>query len=312
MSVAADVHVVVTCTDRKRLPVPARLQLRSVPSTGDRFDVWKKRLEQAERSTPALDLYAGEAWQVVRELAPVAPSGHKVSRWVVSAGYGLIDINARLSPYGAAFSTGKPDSVSRGTSVTARNADWWTRLSAWRLKGDNSPRSITELASANPDAIIIVACSEVYLKAIRADLESAATKASQLFVISPAGSCDAGHRVPCDARLQTSLGGSRMSMNNRALKHLLDSSATHAFQPQKIDDVFHSTLAEGEIVSHSRSPLTDDEVHEFIRRQREEAGEARLTKSVALRSLRESGKACEQKRFGRLWAEEVSRTAAGF
>ena len=116
MSVAADVHVVVTCTDRKRLPVPAGLQLRSVPSTGDRFDAWKKRLEQAERSTPALDLYAGEAWQVVRELAPVAPSGHTVSRWVVSAGYGLIGINTQLSPYGAAFSAGKLDSVSRGTN----------------------------------------------------------------------------------------------------------------------------------------------------------------------------------------------------
>jgi hypothetical protein len=309
--VAADVHVVVTCTDRKRLPVPTELQLRSVATSDDRFGAWRRRLEQAERLTPALDLYSGEAWHVVRGLAPVTALGNTVNRWVISAGYGLVGVDTRLSPYGAAFSASKPDSVSQSETTTTSNANWWARLTDWDLQGDDSPRSITALTDANPEAIIVVACSEVYLRAIREDLERAAKHTSQLFVISPSGTCDAGHRIPCDARLQTKLGGSRMSMNNRALKHLLDSSATHSFDPQLIDKEFRSVLDKGTIVSYSRAPMTDDEVRRFIRRLLKDPNEARPAKSSALRYLRDTGKACEQKRFGRLWADETSHSVAG-
>ena len=63
--------IVVTCTERKSLPVSADLQIRSLPdgSIPERYDTWRARLDRAVDRVPLDLLYAGEAWAQVKRLS---------------------------------------------------------------------------------------------------------------------------------------------------------------------------------------------------------------------------------------------------
>jgi hypothetical protein len=87
---APTAHIVVTCTNRKRQPVPGNLRMQSIRhhSVERRFDAWIDRLATSE--TPAVQadqLYGGEHWQIARALDQRAKQGgHAVRVWVCSAG----------------------------------------------------------------------------------------------------------------------------------------------------------------------------------------------------------------------------------
>jgi hypothetical protein len=75
------VHVIVTCTNRKTVPVPPQLRLDSVPGRGtaQRARQWAGRLA-GPSSVPlvaARDLYAGEHWMIARSLPGLA-AGHAI------------------------------------------------------------------------------------------------------------------------------------------------------------------------------------------------------------------------------------------
>src|SRR5690348_3639795 len=85
-------HVIVTCANRKTLPVPRALRLDNIPGRGtaQRVREWTGRLAEAS-SAPliaAQDLYAGEHWMIARGL-PRQISRARARLWVCSAGYGL-------------------------------------------------------------------------------------------------------------------------------------------------------------------------------------------------------------------------------
>src|SRR5262245_35571216 len=111
---ASHLHIVVTCANRKRHDVPTELRLRDIRErTAEmRFGAWQDRLESshAERY-PAIELYAGEHWSVVRELTGSSPLAQTAQLWIMSAGYGLIPANALIRPYAATFSAASADSV---------------------------------------------------------------------------------------------------------------------------------------------------------------------------------------------------------
>src|SRR4051794_767517 len=117
---AHTLHIIASCTDRKRGLVPAALRLRSVRELDveARARAWWMRLQGAEQATVvAEELYAGDHWQVVRELRVAAgTAGYIPYLWVASAGYGLIPAEAPVCPYSATFTRGHEDSVVRSGS----------------------------------------------------------------------------------------------------------------------------------------------------------------------------------------------------
>ena len=300
-SVAAEIRVVVGCTDRKSLPVTDHLRLGNVASTTDRIKVWQERIENAPCRSAAGSLYAGEAWSVARSLPTATLKGEAISRWIVSAGYGLIQYSDPISPYSAAFAPGGPDSVAvRGESHAA--GQWWDELSKWRPPGIFGPRSLRDLALEDPEAPIVVAVSATYLKAIWNDLTNAAEVSEQVVVLgrsAPPGVT----LVPCDARIQSTVGGARTSMNNRALRLLLEQADRHEFRPDAMASHFEALLADGAIKTYEREAQTDDQVRRFIRAERNK--HAGLARTPALRMLRDRGFACKQERFRELWEQIV-------
>src|ERR1043165_9541534 len=100
------VHVVVSCKSRKIADIPRELHMSAIPGTSlsERVASWTGRLSAHTCPTyMAGDLYAGDHWQVVRQLPASVGSQLTITLWVVSAGYGLVAFDMPLKPYSATF-----------------------------------------------------------------------------------------------------------------------------------------------------------------------------------------------------------------
>jgi hypothetical protein len=306
-------HVVVTCTHRKRLVVPPRLRLASIKRGGTkaRGQEWLARLRAEPAPTlSASDLYAGDHWHVARSLVS---QGHPVDLWVASAGYGLLRPSQRLKPYSATFSLG-PDSVLVDGRIEQRDAarrEWWALITRANL-GHGPVRTLRELAASDPRAVLLVALSEPYIRALHDDLVAARAQLQgqgRLLIISAGTKQCQGldeNLLHVSADLQSALGGSRHSLNVRIARYLVAQSAVHRWAMPKADEALRG------LVQHSHAParqrptrVEDAELIAFMNRARRT--EPAIPKSRLLRWLRDSGRSCEQHRFGELFESSLSR-----
>ncbi|HSP81381.1 MAG TPA: hypothetical protein VLQ93_22880, partial [Myxococcaceae bacterium] len=72
-----DLHIVASCTDRKRAPFPDDLRLRTIhaPNMRTRARHWWSHLrEHPAAPTQVRDLYAGDHWRVILGLPTLAES----------------------------------------------------------------------------------------------------------------------------------------------------------------------------------------------------------------------------------------------
>jgi hypothetical protein len=295
------VHVVITCTSRKTLAVPARLRLDSVPhgSLARRAREWIGRLGGAGSAAVvrAGDLYAGEHWMIARSLPAVARDA-QVRLWVVSAGYGLIPVDALVRPYAATFS-GPSDRVPGGAEGARQ---WWDALTGWEGPAAGQSRSIRSLLASDPSASFLLALSAAYLNACRDDITAGARQIpdpDRLMVIS-AGARQPEHTgewmVPASARLQALLGGTRQALNARIAAHLLAAGITSHGEASRY---LTKVLAEQPPVRrYERKKLDDEEACAMIASRLDEL--PGLSASKMLREFRDAGYACEQQRFGQL------------
>lgn len=239
----------------------------------------------------------------------------------MSAGYGLVEATVQVHPYAAAFSPGHRDCVIPpeypGGVITGFQT-WWKGMAAWRGPSNlRAPRTITELFARNSRATFLVIASELYLRAVWDDLVQAATKLKPhrgggLCIVS-AGTKDFGplaeFAMPVDARMQGSLGGARRSLNVRMARRLISwmaPGASATMLKQRCDRAMKGV----EVSIQPRRPkCSDDEIISFIRRQAVRV--AKPSASSLLRQFRdEAGRACEQRRFSRLFrcAREASHS----
>lgn len=310
------VHIVAACADKKRYPPDrgARLRAHSRGSVAERVASFTAALCEAGPRLPASELYVGPYWATVRSLPEVAASAGRAARlWVASAGYGLIPATATVSPYSATFQVGHLDSVADPRSshpVAGQLSAWWTELTRRSGFSHLEPRSLAELAASDPRATVMVVVSPRYFQAMRVDLErTAETLGERLIVISSQRLGDGDplqtNVVVSEGRLTNVVGGALPSLHARVAAHMLREARSHALTATSLRTLYaqlSSTTAPRR--TFDRRPMSDDEVIEFIRRAT--AHDRRASHTGLLRELRSNGRACEQKRFKRLF-EEASR-----
>ena len=301
------VNVVVTCTNRKTVPTPPRLRLRDIPpvEVAVRLDGWLRRLQESESPRrQALDMYCGGSWTTVREV--VHEPKQEVRCFIASCGYGLIRSSDHIGSYGATFSPYEPDSVAASAGEASTLQAWWRGLSHWQGPTPGAPRSLAELARRDPTTPVLVAASPPYLRAMAGDLAEArqALKSPELLSILSAGirSLDGvePNIVPCDARLKNLFGGSLISLNVR-------------FLLQALRELEGGPLTVGSLATWSSRLMQEAPPYEVIARQQQTdqgvcdfiasrlASDSHASCARLLRVFRDSGRACEQKRFGRLY-----------
>ncbi|MEV4712623.1 hypothetical protein [Micromonospora sp. NPDC049374] len=302
---SARVHIVVTCTNRKSLAVPADLRVGVLSEylPKQRLAEWLRRLsEPGQPSTAAASLYAGEHWAAARQLATSVRA--EAQLWVCSAGYGLIPATAQVRPYAATFTTREADSVGRRA---AENRDWWRGLSEWVGPEPGAPRSFYDLARTNPDDTIIAVLSDTYLRACSDDLRRAAGQVSdpqRLTIVGPAQADPNLDElvVGVTALMRPAVGGSLLALNVRVAQRLLglvnaDPGTHRRSHLRALAHELAATAPPPAPRAH-RERMTDDEVKAFIR-PLAAAGPTSATR--LLRQLRDSGKSCEQGRFKQIF-----------
>jgi hypothetical protein len=303
-------HVIVTCSNRKTLPVPPALRLGNVPgrSIVSLARAWAARLVGMSSSPliAAQDLYAGEHWMIARSLPDQARNA-RVRLWVCSAGYGLIPADAMVHPYAATFS-GRSDRVPGG-SYGARQ--WWDALTCWEGPTPREPRSIRSLVTTHQSASFLLALSASYLDACRNDIAAAAGEAADPdnFMVISAGARlprSAGVvMVPADARFQGLLGGTRQALNARLAARLL--SAGISSRDEAVNWMTRLLAEQPPVTRYERKKLSDQEVTEMITRRL--AQTPQTSASRLLREFRDAGYACEQQRFAGLYSAVVGAGA---
>lgn len=304
------VNLVVSCTNRKRYEPASGLAAHRLAGSDveARLRTWKERLRKAsDERHPAEDLYMGEHWSVVRDIVSTAGTrGWDVRLWICSAGYGLIRPSARIHSYQVTFASGTRD------SVTAREPDaaqkWWKGICSGSIPGEKGvPRSLEALAQKYPRTPMVVALSADYLNAVEKDLLTVLTHAyfrRHLAIIS-CGTKGQSSRwqnnlLPCDGGVSASLGGTLTSLNARVARFLFESTA-----PANPNVDYWAGLArslERRVVARPpRTPQSNAAVIGFIRDALRQIPSA--SRSKLLEKFRETGNACEQKRFGELYMQ---------
>jgi hypothetical protein len=315
------VNLIVTCTSRKTQTPTHGFRLRDLraksPSVRARHWIKKLRAKVSENESPieALKLYCGEYWAVVRELPTAARnSGVSIRFWICSAGYGLITPDSKILSYSATFSPGECDCVTRGLDAAVRRVaaqKWWKQIAMWSGPRGNRVRSLTSLARTYPRTPLLVVASPDYLHALEKDLSGALDALSDpdLLLIVSAGTRSFGrfsyNLVPCDARLQSLVGGTRSSLNIRIAKLLIERSGKMRFAVKRVSAELGRLLRrQPPIKNYQRRAATDQQIRTFIQNQAYKGGMV-IARSVLLRKFRDSGKACEQSRFANLYRQMV-------
>ena len=240
---------------------------------------------------------------------PGSARGWTVELWVVSAGYGLVRADAMVRPYAATFAPRHADTVAPVAGLPA----WWRELSTWVGPEAGSPRSLAALAAQAPEAPILLVTSVAYLRALTADLAVAAEvmSSSLLTVVcagAHAGPLARAHLVELDARLQSRLGGARQSLNVRAGRHLIATAAEHGFVTELMREVMAGLMRDVPAYEAcSRQPMSDEAVRTYIRKAR--CTDLGVSCTKLLRRLRDSGRACEQRRFRELFEYTIAEVA---
>ena len=307
------VNIVVTCTKRKRVPPAMGLTLRDVqaPDLCTGFAIWLDRLNECgAESIPARKLYAGDHWSIVQTLERVAAaSGIEATVWICSSGYGLIGLDTKIKPYSATFSSRHPDTVCKwsGTNSRLKNRiSWWQLQCDWNGPDTSSPRSITEIAVADPGSPLLVVASQVYLGAIAKDVQGATQVLRDpdlLSVVSTGTNLVPGlegNLVPSNASLQSSVGGSLRTLNIRLARVILGESTAEDLRASCLISNFTKRIAAAvPLPRYERDAMTDGGIRQYILEALHENLDASWSSS--LRSLRSSGRACSQERFSRLF-----------
>lgn len=296
------VHLIASCTERKRVSVPTDLRLGGVRKEG--VDAWLARLASSDaEAVPARDLYGGEHWQLILELERRLVEKHgDVSLWVASAGHGLVGADDRIKPYAATFASGSDD------TVPGEAAAWWSSLCAARGS------AVTGLADAGAEAIVVVASTR-YLRAMAGDLEQAGSTMEQgaLILFSGSGPPDSLHAaaIEVDARVQVALSdserlrGTKQGLAARAALTLL-SRATWPPRAEPLQAAYTRLVTDHERPAVPQRERHDDQaVLDFIATELRE--DSRLGWTPLLRKWRASGHACEQKRFRELFRSVKDR-----
>ena len=310
-------NIVVTCTKRKRRVPTEPLKFRHIGKTDIErgFEDWVERISGSEDDTlPARNLYAGDHWSVATSLERVAEaSGFGATIWVCSAGYGLIGIDNKIKAYSATFSASHPDTVCRWGDGKYRRVSkeiWWRLQTQWPASDPFTPRSITSLAAADPASPLIIVASRDYLDGIVGDCSKARDMLAtpDLLTIVSTGSRAlprlGDNLLPSDVSLRRLVGGSIRALNIRLARKILaeaDYEELHAPLLARKSEKWIDETPKLPVIS--RSPISDEEVQHFIRENLEKS---RVTSHTALlKRLRDSGMACSQNRFARIFESAV-------
>ncbi|ATE52687.1 hypothetical protein CNX65_04805 [Actinosynnema pretiosum] len=286
----------MTCTERKTAQPSPQLRARSLPAgtTDHRVAAWCERLGDEPRVFPLESLYQGEHWVLTRALVVAArKAGFSPELWVASAGLGLQRASQSAPSYAATFSPRHEDTVADEPEERAR---WWN--------GVQRRRGGATLAELGERGAVLLVLSEAYGTALHGELRELGELFVDALMIGGSSDVRGVRRVRSDGGLRKALGGTMTGLNTRmAISWLEHCTSGKLTSTDAVMSWERWSRSASQPERYDREPLTDAQVKDFIRETA--ATHPGYSRTRLHRMLRDSGKACEQKRFAVLHAETV-------
>ena len=287
------IQLISTCTDRKILTPSIRARDLTAASAKERAEEWVASISRVPGTTAAADTYIGES----AGAAVAAADRAKARHLICSAGYGLIDATTNIAGYSATFASPHADEVTGTPQQASARRHWWQVLRR------GVPIGAPTLSALGHEGPIVVAASPVYLDAMHDELLAGLDSGAKIIVVTSGtlrGPLEEVH-VPVKGRLRRTLGGSMMAINVRVAARIMEELSEHRLSVENsralVSDL---TAAAPELEKFERRAMSDDEVIDFITGHLLE--DRSISHSRLLRLLRDSGSACEQRRFRSLYS----------
>ena len=295
-------NIVVNCTNRKAVMPEHGLCLMNYKAVG--FDQvhksWTENRTSNNNQLPAFDMYQGEYWSVVRSLGEIS----NLRIFVFSAGLGIFDIKTEIPSYAATFTKGNPDSVSEiDSSISAFDANYkWFIMNSKEYRDNNGHLNYTKIFGNAPT---IFCLSSSYLQVLSNDLGrfDESTRKRIMIVGSKFKGMEGYEYIDTPGKLRLTLGGTLSTVSVRTLSYMLslvdtDSEPDSLFK--SLNDLASAIKSKSEeLPKFNRITMQDSEVLNFI--STELSIDSTCSASTLLRKLRDSGFACEQSRFKKLF-----------
>ena len=296
-------YLITNCTNNKSSKAEKKLLFSDFISKRNVVDEWLNSLNDKHATIKAIDMYVGDHWKNVRK---INQSGVPVS--IVSAGYGLISSDKHIHSYDATFSSNNKSSVNQifnSKRLTDRNIEWWQSIhkSAQRL----SP--VKSLIEQNDGSFFVISLAPDYLRVIEPELihlaEQNIINADNTVIISGDVKLNSSLNslyIKNSEDFCKELGGSRISLNIRLTKYLMENIDTTSSIANQINSRYKDLISVSEPAQKfKRTKLSDEELIDFIKDEMMDLTNLKVSASMLLRQLRNKGLACEQKRFSKLY-----------
>jgi hypothetical protein len=283
------INIIVSCVKNKKIKGISISQLKK----GEISKVYKEWFDLLEKNSgtklKAYQMYKGVTWNINVKLFDSIKDSDK-NLWIVSAGYGFINANKEISSYQSTFQNGDEDSLSNVVQDLNTNRNWWNLLiSNPPSKNKDEIRSISHLfKNSNKDDKFIFILSKSYIESVLDDLNSQDLSSFKL-----------PQTLSYIEGASQSFSGSLISLNNQiGLELIQDIYNKYGWDIDKFNS-WALSKAKKPKEKELKQSMTDDDVKNFIISLKD--NDILPSKTRALKILRSSGLACEQKRFQNLY-----------
>jgi hypothetical protein len=321
-----NINVIITCVAQKNVPKTVSILDENIKegSVEFVFEQWKKILGGTKlKPVKAADLYMGLLWNRYMDLWGMISGKTKNTKlWIISAGHGFIGSEEMIVPYNITFQNPQFDIPSVFSKVkidkskdSKREAlrKWWKLLTD--DKADQKFNSISKLIkSGSEDDKYIIVAGRDYIDAVYDDLLNGLKhlKNKENLIIISNNVNDSllrtlePHWLYADKKFINIKETNSSAVNASIAKELFWRmfSKKNDFSPWTITE-FNSNLlfmANGldDVEVFDRKKGTDEEIKDHIRSILKQSV---ISFSKMHEDYRKSGRACEQKRFQKLYNE---------
>ena len=247
------INFITTCAGNKTLTVPENLKFRNF-SDKNTYEKWNTILDNNSNKLPAIEMYKGGYWNVVKEISKIVDK-----TYILSAGYGLIESNSLISPYSIGF---KPDSKDYVGHNKFKRNEWWNLI--------NSSNKLSTLIKNNPNDKFILYVSFSYMKAIKDDILKV-IDSPNLYIFSPdtKGKDFIPYILKTNLKMRHILGGNTMNITALTIKYFLENIKEIGWSKTNINYHFNNLTKSlpdvfGDRFSHGRKKTDDQSIIKMI------------------------------------------------
>lgn len=300
------INIISSCTNSKKQTPSEAFKIANFKTDmqlEDVINIWNENIEKETIQVyEATKLYKGAAWKATLDTTTMLATKFNTRLYVASAGYGLIHAETKICSYDSTFASSTANSITKFIVNADKNANvqWWNMINKFKL------------SSFQKGSYFFIVLPHEYLSAAQDTIKLLVEKFDKKVFIFIANK----HPIPLfmkkniikfDSRFNNFQTGVLSNMLQRAVLWLSSEiikkeiPLVHQELQKHIDAKMNNFEAFNMPV---RSKLSEDEIRNKIEKMI--LKDKNLSASKGLKNFRNSGYACEQKRFGKIFKEVKS------